>query len=60
MSNQDIKDCTFTGIKYDAEMVSAVISIAGALECNAEALKELARAVNPENANIGPMINIKD
>ncbi len=60
MSKHEITECNFTGIKYDAEMVSAVISIAGALESNAEALKELAQAVNPENVSIGPMININD
>lgn len=47
-----VSNCTFTGIKIDAEMAEAVSSIAEAIKENAIALQKLSDSVDLSNISM--------
>ena len=55
----EITNCTFTGVKADAEMAEAVVAIANAAQSNAIALQKLAGSIDFSNVQVGPMINME-
>ena len=54
----EVTNCNYTGVKVDAEVVEAVVSIANAAKANADALQQLARSLDLSNVQVGPMINM--
>jgi len=54
----EITNCSFVGVQYDAKAVNAIETIALGLLKNAEGLKELASVLKASNVQIETMIKI--
>ena len=55
----NISGCSFQGVVYDEKMISAICSIAKALQENAISLGKLADAIKPDNIVVESMLKIE-
>lgn len=54
----NITNCKFVGVEFDAATMEAVIAVADGLAANANALGSLAKMLNSGNVNVESMIKL--
>ena len=55
-----VQDCQFYGVKWDAQAVSAIQTVADGLVANAQALGKLAEVFKSQNINVECLMKIEE